>query len=285
MSNIIQIVILVLLGLIIGSFINAWVWRLSKQIDENGEPKKLTAKQKKDLSIVTARSMCPDCKHELGVLDLVPVFSWLILGGKCRYCKKPISKQYPTVELITAILFGLSAYFWVFTYSWQYVALVTWLACLVGLVALAVYDIKHLLLPDRIMFIMYGIAGLGLIAQFIFGRPLSDIKNVVSSVLICGGIFWVIYQVSKGKWIGGGDVKLGFLLGLLIAVPMLSFLMLFLASFLATIVSMPLLLSKKLNRSTKIPFGPFLIASTIITVLYGQHLLDWYTNLIIVSIS
>ncbi len=270
-----------LLGLILGSFINAWVWRLSKQIDDEGEPKKLTAKQKKELSIVTARSMCPNCKHELAVLDLIPIFSWIFLVGKCRYCKKPISKQYPAVELTTAILFGLSYYFWVFNYNWQYVAFATWLACLVGLVALAVYDIKFMLLPDRIMYIMYGIAGFGLVMQFSIGRPLADIKNVIISVLICGGIFWLLYQLSKGKWIGGGDVKLGFLLGLLVATPMLSFLMLFLASLLATVVAIPLLVSKKIKRNAHIPFGPFLIASTIITVLYGQHLLDWYTNIII----
>ena len=276
-----MVIVFSILGLILGSFINAWVWRLSKQIDEQGDPRKLTAKQKKDLSIVTARSMCPNCKHELAVLDLVPVFSWVFLGGKCWYCKKPISKQYPIVELSTALLFGLSYYFWIFDYNWQYIAFATWLACLVGLVALAVYDIKYMLLPDRIMFIMYGIASLGLLFQFAMGRPLTDIKDILLSVLICGGIFWIIYQISKGKWIGGGDVKLGFLLGLLIATPMLSFLMLFLASFLATALAIPLLASKKLKRSTKIPFGPFLIGGAIITVLYGQKILDWYTNLII----
>jgi prepilin signal peptidase PulO-like enzyme (type II secretory pathway) len=285
MNTITLIIIFSLLGLILGSFVNAWVWRLSKQIDEQGEPKKLTAKQKKELSIVTARSMCPNCKHELSVLDLIPVLSWAFLGGKCRYCKKPINIQYPVVELATALLFGLSYYFWAFNYSWQYMAFATWLACLVGLVALAVYDIKYMLLPDRIMFIMYGIAGLGLLFQFAMGRSLADIKNIILAVLICGGIFWVIYQISKGKWIGGGDVKLGFLLGLLIATPMLSFLMLFLASFLATALAIPLLASKKLKRSTKIPFGPFLIGGAIVTVLYGQNILDWYTNLIISGIS
>ena len=284
--NVIMLIILIsLLGLILGSFINAWVWRLSKQIDDEGEPKRLTAKQKKELSIVTARSMCPNCKHELAILDLIPVFSWLLLKGRCRYCKKPISSQYPSVELVTAVLFGLSAYFWAFNYNWQYVAFATWLACLVGLVALAVYDIKYMLLPDRITFIMYGIAGFGLIVQFALGRPLSDVKNIALSVLICGGIFWLLYQVSKGKWIGGGDVKLGFLLGLLITTPMLSFLMLFLASFIATLVAVPLLASKKIKRNAHIPFGPFLIASTIFTVLYGQHLLDLYTKLLVVGIS
>lgn len=285
MNDVIKIIIITSLGLVLGSFINAWVWRLSKQIDEEGEPKKLTAKQKKQLSIVTARSMCPNCKHELAVLDLVPVFSWLLLRGKCRYCKKPISKQYPTVELATAVLFGLSSYFWVFNYSWQYVAFATWITSLVGLVALAVYDLKYMILPDRIMFIMYGVAGVGLVVQFALGRPLSDVKSVALSILICGGIFWLLYQVSKGKWIGGGDVKLGFLLGLLIATPMLSFLMLFLASFIATLVAVPLLIGKKIKRNAHIPFGPFLIVSTIITVLYGQYLLDWYTDIIVVGIS
>lgn len=279
--DIIKIVFVGILGLLLGSFVNAWVWRLSQQIDEEGQPKKLTAKQKKALSIATARSMCPHCKHTLQAIDLVPVFSWLALRGKCRYCHKPISKQYPVVELITAAVFAISAYYWVFGETWQYVGFATWLAVLVGLVALAIYDIKYGLLPDKINYKMYAIAAAGLVIQFVVGRPLSDWTQVLSSLLICSGIFWVIYQVSKGTWIGGGDVKLGFLLGLVIVSTADSLLMLFIASLLATCVTLPLMYVKRLNIKTRVPFGPFLIAATYIAVLFGQSIIDWYQSFIL----
>lgn len=284
MSEIIKIVIVTLLGLVFGSFVNAWVWRLRQTLDDEGEPRKLTTKQKKQLSIVTARSMCPNCKHELSPLDLVPVFSWLALGSKCRYCKKPISKQYPLVELVTAILFGLSAYFWDFSLSYGWAGFVTWLVCLVALIALAIYDLKYTLLPNKIIYKFYGIAVLGLAVQFLLGKPLAGVKQTALSVLISGGMFWLIYQVSQGRWIGGGDVKLGFLLGLLIPTGWLALLMLFIASLLGSLVSLPLLANKKISRTAHIPFGPFLIMSTIIVVLYGQNILSWYTNLLSLGI-
>ena len=270
-----------LLGLIFGSFVNALVWRLRQQLNDDGEPKKLSTKRKKELSVVSARSMCPNCKHVLGAKDLVPVFSWLFLRGRCHYCKKPISIQYPLVELLTAVLFGLSFYFWSFNDTWQYAAFATWLVCLVGLVALAVYDLKYMILPDKIIFRLYAIAGLGLTAQFILDRPISDIKQVLGAVLVAGGFFAVIYYVSKGRWIGGGDVKLGFLLGLLLPSATLAVLMMFLASLVATFVSLPLIASKKMKRSAKVPFGPFLIAGTVIAVLFGQNSIDWYLDFIL----
>ncbi|MCA9350318.1 prepilin peptidase [Candidatus Saccharibacteria bacterium] len=278
------IVIVGFLGLVFGSFINALVWRLSQVLDKNGDPKKLSAKKKKELSIVSARSMCPSCKHQLSAPDLVPVFSWLFLKGKCRYCKKPISAQYPLVELITAGLFALSAYAWNFDQTWMVASFITWLICLVGLVALAVYDAKTMLLPDKIIFKLYLVAIAGLIIEFLLGRPPADILQIAGSVFVSGGIFYILYQVSQGKWLGGGDVKLGLLIGLLLPNALQGALMLFLASILGTITSIFLSVNKKIERSTKIAFGPFLIASTIIVVLYGQSIIDWYLNIIVYGV-
>ena len=130
------IAILAVVGLILGSFVNALVWRMHE-----------------GLSVAHGRSMCPHCKHTLAARDLVPVFSWLMLRGKCRYCKKPISPQYPLVELATSGLFVASYIWWpsVFTGS-QEAIFVLWLAILVGLVALAVYDIKWFLLPNKLIY-------------------------------------------------------------------------------------------------------------------------------------
>src|SRR3954465_436221 len=101
------IAVLVVLGLCLGSFVNALVWRLHEQ--EEGGSKKAAAKK---LSIIKGRSMCPHCKHALKPIDLIPVISWLSLRGKCRYCSKPISIQYPIVELSTALLFVVSYIWW-----------------------------------------------------------------------------------------------------------------------------------------------------------------------------
>ena len=95
------IVIFFVLGVCFGSFVNALVWR----IHEQSKPKKKRAASDKELSVVSGRSMCPNCKHTLSTKDLLPVISWLTLGGKCRYCSKPISWQYPSVEMLTALLF------------------------------------------------------------------------------------------------------------------------------------------------------------------------------------
>ena len=284
MNDLTKIVIFGFLGLVFGSFINALVWRLSQVLDKNGDPKKLSAKKKKELSIVSARSMCPSCKHQLSAPDLVPVFSWLFLKGKCRYCKKPISAQYPLVELITAGLFALSAYAWNFDQTWMVASFFTWLICLVGLVALAVYDAKTMILPDKIIFKLYLAAIAGLIIEFLLGRPPADILQIAGSVFVSGGIFYILYQVSQGKWLGGGDVKLGLLIGLLLPNALQAALMLFLASILGTITSIFLSVNKKIERSSKIAFGPFLIASTIIVVLYGQSIIDWYLNIIVYGV-
>lgn len=273
-------IILFIAGLALGSFVNALVWRLRQQLDNNGDPKKLISKEKSDLSISKGRSMCPDCKHTLGAKDLVPVFSWLLLKGKCRYCKKSISVQYPLVELLVAGLFVLSYFVWPANLdtAWQVILFVNWLIAVVGLVALAIYDIKWMILPDRILKVLAVVTIIATILTFVLGRPIYDFANILVSVAIGGGIFYVLHQVSKGKWIGGGDVKLGLYLGLLLANPKLAFLYIFVASILGTLYALPLLSIKKASKNAHIPFGPFLIAGAMITMLWGRQIIDWYIN-------
>lgn len=289
------------LGLCLGSFINALVWRLHYWEMGNGK-RELGKKQKekakakrnnpitqlpipnpsKSYSILNGRSMCPNCRHQLVAKDLVPVISWLCLKGKCRYCKKPISWQYPAVELLTATLFVLSYIFWpdsLLATRYSLLMFISWLITLVGLIALAVYDIKWMILPDKIIYPLLGVAILSLVAQYILGRSLGDIYGVAWAVAIGGGIFWLIFQVSKGKWIGGGDVKLGLLLGLVVAKPEYAFLVLFIASIIAMLFTVPLLMARKLKKNSKIPFGPFLITSCIVVVMFGPNILDVYKSL------
>jgi prepilin signal peptidase PulO-like enzyme (type II secretory pathway) len=266
------IAILVVAGLCFGSFVNALVWRLHEQEAVHG------GKSKKHLSITKGRSMCPHCRHELAPKDLVPVLSWLFLKGKCRYCRKPISPQYPLVELAGAVLYTASYIWWPETFTPSQVALlVLWLGFLTLALALLVYDLRWFTLPDRIVVPLGGLAAAqAVIVVLTADHPLTALLNVAPAVIVGGGLFYVLFQVSDGKWIGGGDVKLGVVLGLVAATPAGSFLMIFLASLLGSLTSLPLLATHRLKKGSMIPFGPFLIIGLVIVRLFGADLFDWY---------
>lgn len=275
------ILFLILLGLCLGSFVNALVWRLREQSQTKSRAKK------QELSILKGRSVCPHCKHKLTLKDLVPVLSWLSLSGKCRYCKKPISKQYPAVEIVTAALLIVSYLAWPYTlFGWSGAEITIfglWVLILTGLVALAVYDIKWFELPDKIVF---PITVLGLIMVGLIASTYGDIliaRDALIGVLLIFGIFCGLSIVSKGTWIGDGDVKLGILLGLLAGSLINGLLLLFVASVLGTLYSVVLGATgkQKFNRKMRIPFGPFLIAAAVVTVLFGIDITSWYSDFIL----
>lgn len=278
------VVVLIVVGLALGSFCNALVWRLHEQakIAKSKKSKKTKARLKK-LSIFRGHSMCPSCGQELAVRDLLPVFSWLWLRGKCRYCQKQVAKQYPLVEIIVPGLFVFSYYFWPLGFSgvglFQFIL---WLAFIVGFTALSVYDLRWKLLPNRIVFPLIGLAAWqALIMITVFGGDLSSLLGAVYGVLIAAGFFFVLFEVSRGRWIGGGDVKLGVILGLILAEPAEAVLMLFIASLAGTIASLPFMIFGHMNRRSQVPFGPFLMLATVITYLFGAGVITWYKNLFI----
>jgi prepilin signal peptidase PulO-like enzyme (type II secretory pathway) len=278
------LVALILAGLCFGSFVNALVWRIHEQ-GQLQEKKKLNKADKarlQKLSITKGRSMCMSCGHELAVTDLLPVVSWLWLRGKCRYCKARIPDT-PVAELLVPLLLVVSYLYW----PWQlglateWTAFILWGMCLVGFVALALYDLRWYLLPDRIVFPLVGFA---LVFRAVLALQPADgqlavfLGGIWGAVLLAG-LFYALFIVSKGQWIGGGDVKLALVLGLLAGGALESLLVLFIASMSGTLAAVPLLLRGKPVRNLKIPFGPFLILATIITVLFSQTIIDWYTGL------
>jgi prepilin signal peptidase PulO-like enzyme (type II secretory pathway) len=252
---------LIFLGLCFGSFINALVWRIH---------------EKKDW--VRARSQCTHCGHQLAAKDLVPVFSWLYLRGRCRYCKKPIDDT-PLVEISAAAVFVLSYIFWPEPlHGGQIILLITWLACSVGLLALLVYDLKWMLLPNSILYPTLIAAVVGN-AVYLIGfehHKLHAAMMWILSVLVASGIFWILFMVSRGKWIGYGDVRLGWVTGTLLLTPFKSLLMIFGASVIGTLVAVPLITLGKRKMSAKIPFGPYLITAAFICMLFGDNIIDWY---------
>jgi len=251
------------LGLAFGSFINALVWR---------------TRHKKDW--VKGRSQCVHCHHTLHAKDLVPVLSWLWLRGKCRYCHKPISAQYPIVELLTAFGFVLSYIAWPEGFeALGLLRFALWLPLLVILIALAVYDIRYMELPDRLT----GAAGAIVIGQLlirlaIFDGRINTLTSAVLGFLAFGGLFYVLFQVSSGRWIGGGDVKLGFVMGAWLGGILPNLLVIFVASLLGTTIALVLLLTHRAGLKTKIPFGPLLIVAIFITQLYGERLINLYKS-------
>jgi len=269
MIELMIIFILFVLGLILGSFVNALVWR----VHEQSKSKKKT----KDLSIVRGRSMCSSCKHELAGKDLIPVLSWVMLRGKCRYCHKPI-KDSPIVELSLPIVFVISYIWWPFNWGGAGTFnFVVWLVALVGLTALFVYDMKWQLLPNRIIYpMLFGAVAATLVQAALFDNGLVLLRDAALAGTVGGGLFYVLFMVSAGKWIGGGDVKLGALLGILLINPVYSLLMLFVASVLGTAFILPGLVTKKITPKSRIPFGPFLIIAAIIVKLFAASFVSWY---------
>jgi leader peptidase (prepilin peptidase)/N-methyltransferase len=259
------IVVLIILGLCFGSFVNAFTWRVHK---------------KKDW--VRARSQCTHCGHLLNGLDLIPVLSWVLLRGKCRYCHKPISVQYPLVELVGAIGFTISYLYWPgdLSNTSQLVLFIAWLAASIGLLALLVYDFRWMLLPNKLIYPTLAVAAAGNLAYLaLVHNKYHFLLSWILSVAVASGIFWLLFTVSKGEWIGYGDVRLGLVTGTLLHSPSHSFLMIFTASILGSLFVAPSLLSKSRVLTARLPFGPFLIISTAICILFGGNILDWYTRL------
>jgi leader peptidase (prepilin peptidase)/N-methyltransferase len=282
---IITVIILAWLGLAFGSFVNALTWRLHEQTRRK-TPKKNASKQA-NLSILNGRSLCPECRHLLAWYDLIPVFSWAALKGRCRYCKKPISWQYPVVELLQAAIFVSSYLLWPsgVNSGGDWLLLSVWLATSVGLLALAVYDTKWMLLPNRIIYPTFLIAAAGRMV-YILGFASHKGHHLLlwaASIMVASGIFWVLFTVSQGKWIGFGDVRLGLITGTVLAHPSSSFLMILMASVLGTVFALPGLLLGKRTLVSRLPYGPFLIAATFLTLLFGEKILNWYEHFLTVS--
>ncbi len=267
------ILLLVILGLCFGSFINAYVWRLHSRTKTG----KLA-----NLSIWRGRSMCSNCHHILAPKDLVPVLSWISLKGRCRYCKKPISDN-PFAEIAVPILFVISYVYWPYQFNAEGKTLfVFWLVFLLGFMILLIYDLRWRLLPNRIVGPLIFLAVIQLATQFIFfNASISLLYASIWGLIFSAGLFYAIFVVSNGRWIGGGDVKLGIVLGLLLGGPMRAILMVFLASFIGSIISIALISTNRLKTNSLIAFGPLLIIATIITYLFGASIIDWYKNLII----
>ncbi len=247
-------------GLIFGSAINAMVWRLYV-----------------GRSWARGRSICPECEHVLSAADLVPVISWVALRGRCRYCQAPI-KDHPIVELATGLAFALSAYALYANGQFDLLKLAFWVVMLVMLLVLAVYDARWFILPDKIMLPLILVAfGYAASTAVVAHSPRMLVDFLLAAV-VAGGAFYAIVFFSRGRAMGGGDIKLAFCMGLILGVQGMV-VALFLAFNAAAIVGITLIASGKRGRKDQIPFGPFLVGATVVAFLFSSQIVAWYLRL------
>lgn len=241
-------IIVFLVGLAVGSFLNVIIFRID------------------DLkSVLYTRSHCPHCREVLKWYDLIPFLSFLILKGKCRYCGKGISPQYPIVEVGVALLF--LALFFIFGLSF---GLAFYALLFSILTVIFVYDFKSELIPDE--FVWTGLI-IALLGSWYFGG--FGLANMLIGSIICGVVPLILVVISKEKWMGAGDIKLGFLVGAMLGYPRAMFLI-FSAFVLGSIVGVIYLAAKKKKMKDSLPFAPFLIASALISLVWGSYFINWY---------
>jgi len=257
-TNIVFSIFAFVLGLCIGSFLNCVIYRL-----EIGK------------SFLKGRSFCPHCGHTLTWYDLIPVVSYIFLAGKCRYCKKHISIQYPIVEVVTGLAFLFIGCMTGFV--WQPIQIISlvflWYIASV-LITIFVFDLKHYLIPDKVLFPAVIVA---ILYRLIFSHTF---EYFLLAAAIASGFFLFIFLISRGNWMGFGDVKLAILLGFLLGFPNI-LVGLFLAFFFGAAVGMILMYLKKKGLKSEIPFAPFLILGTFVALFFGQQIIHWYVNFII----
>ena len=263
-------------GLAIGSFLNAYIYRLHAE-----------------QSVMKGRSFCPWCKKTLRAKDLLPIVSFVLLKAKCRFCKMKISWQYPLVEAGTAFLFVLGYLHFIGNpFSDTLVladvaAFVSYLCAATIFLVIFVYDLKYYLILDKVtvpaFFVLLFFAILSIVLQkgafsgWVSGVALPLLLYLAAG-LIGGGFFALQFLISRGKWVGGGDIRLGVLMGMALGLKQV-FLALFLAYVGGSLISLGLIMFKKKKLNSQIPFAVFLVPSTLAVLLYGGAISSWYITI------
>jgi leader peptidase (prepilin peptidase)/N-methyltransferase len=260
--NLLIIFIIFLFGSCIGSFLNVVILRLP-------EDQKLTG-----------RSHCPNCLNTLRPLELVPLFSYLFLSGKCRHCGYKISARYFIIEFITGALFALSWWLVQPQNFFGFVLLIKDVFIISALLAVFVIDLEHYIILDSIVFpAAFAALLLNLILNLSARQPILNFHSYFLSAIV-GAVaaplpFFLGWFFSKGRWMGFGDVKLAIFLGAALGWPIVG-VGLMAAVFLGGIVSLILLMLTDKTLKSQVPFGTFLALGSVLALFYGQTLLHWY---------
>jgi len=253
------------IGLLVGSFLNVCIDRLPR-----------------DRSVVSPPSHCDACGHRLGLWDLIPIVSYIVLRGRCRYCQAGISGKMLWVELATGLMFAL-LYWWCVVLNPEELGILAFviLAFYAALfIVVFVIDIEHQLILNKVVYPAIIVALLlSLVPQPWLTRWVvtAGIANAAMAGAIGFAIFLLIAVVSRGG-MGWGDVKLVALIGLATGFPLVLFAIV-LAAIIGTIVAVAMMIARRKRFRETLPFGPFLAVATMITLVWGSDVLAWYVGL------
>jgi leader peptidase (prepilin peptidase) / N-methyltransferase len=242
-------------GAVIGSFLNVCICRLPK-----------------NESVVFPPSRCPQCGFKIPFYDNVPIISWLLLRGKCRSCKAPISPQYPLVELVNALL----TLFLFMKFGPSFPFLVLFLFCS-AMVVITFIDLEHQIIPDVISLP-------GIVAGFLFSFFIPQLgwQNSLLGIVVGGGSLLVVaygYELlTKKEGMGGGDIKLLAMMGAFFGWKAVFFII-FVSSLIGSVIGVTVMLIQKKDSKLAIPFGPFLALGAILYIFFGRQMIHWYLNL------
>ncbi|HEX2698981.1 MAG TPA: prepilin peptidase [Acidimicrobiales bacterium] len=244
------------LGLAVGSFLNVVIHRVPRKE-----------------SVVRPPSRCPGCGSSLAVRDNIPVVSWLLLRGRCRACREPISARYPLVEVITGVLFGATAAR--LGADW---ALPAFLVVVAGLIAISAVDLARFIVPNRILYPTLFLAAPLLLAAAAADGDWSGARTAAIGGVLGFGLLLIIHLVSPAG-MGFGDVRLAGLIGMTVGWLSVGEVLvaLFLAFLLAAVLGVGLILVGVKGRKDKVPFGPFLAGGAMLAIFFGAQILDWYS--------
>ena len=257
------------IGLIVGSFLNVVVYRLN--LAE---------------SFLIGRSHCPHCKKNIRWYDNIPVLSFIILRFRCRDCKEKISWQYPMVEFFTGILFMIVAYkFFLISDMTTWATTIYYLGIVSFLMVIFLYDWLYMEIPGAVLW-----AAVGFVVAFNLFFDWNRIgvtKEALDFSVYSGALaafatfmfFFLMVGISKEKWMGMGDAQLVILLGLIVGWPQI-LLTLMLAFAIGAIIGLALVFLKKKEMKSQIPFAPFLIAGTFVTMFFYENITNWYLGLL-----
>lgn len=217
-------------------------------------------------SMVRPRSHCSACGHVLKAPDLVPIVSYLFTRGRCRYCKTRISPQYPFVEFAAGAVFVMAGY--CMTLHGDWLMLVRDLVVGSSLIMIFLYDVRYGLVPD-VFVVPAAILAFGVDVMRGGSIPYAIVAGVV-----LGGFFWIQHVVSKGRWVGAGDISIGILLGLYLGLAR-GLIALWIAYVVGAMVAIALLAYKKTTRQSRIPFGPFLVTGAFVALWFGDRIIGY----------
>ncbi|HTJ96223.1 MAG TPA: A24 family peptidase [Rhodocyclaceae bacterium] len=268
-----------LLGLMIGSFLNVVIHRLPKMMERDWAEQCAELRNEEPVdtpryNLAVPRSACPHCAHQITALENIPLVSWIVLRGKCSSCKAPISPRYPIIEGLTGLLFAFSI--WHFGPTWQAASAMFFIA---ALIALAMIDFDTTLLPDDITL---PLLWAGLLVNLIPTTSYTSLPSAVIGAMAGYLILWLVYWAFKlltGKeGMGYGDFKLLAALGAWLGWKLLPIIVL-LSSCVGAVIGIALVVFAKRGRDVPIPFGPYLAAAGVIALFYGGQLNQLFPHL------